>query len=30
MKVHLLTDGYRLNFRTRRAFPPERQDGEAR
>lgn len=30
LKVHLLTDGYRLNFRTRRAFPPERQEAEVR
>jgi len=26
LKVHLLTDGYRLHFRTRRALPPERQE----
>lgn len=26
LKVHLLTDGYRLDFRTRRAFPPERPE----
>lgn len=30
LKVHLLTDGYRLSFRTRRAFPPERPEAEGK
>lgn len=30
LKVHLLTDGYRLDFRTRRAFPPERQEADGK
>lgn len=30
LKVHLLTDGYRLNFRMRRATPPEPQPAEGK